>query len=106
MPGGLDVSVLDETRVVAGNRGFVAQELEQAGARASLWRGNQVSDQWFAGATRAQFWYAARTLLTLRSPPSRVWMLRTPCETDCSAAGLRLGRFVEQNGEILWPVSP
>jgi hypothetical protein len=44
-----------------------------------------------------------RTLATLRSPPSRVWMLRTACELDCKTAGHRLGRFVEENGEFLWP---
>lgn len=106
VPGGLEASVLDEARVEAGNRVFASQLLEQDGALASLWRGYQVDDHWFASATRAQFWYSARTLLTLRSPPSRVWMLRTACETDCEAAGQRLGRFVELNGEILWPDSP
>ena len=105
-PAGLDARVLDESTVSAGDRGFVAQEYEQGGVRYLLWRGYQVGDRWFAGGTRAQFWYAVRTLLTLRSPPSRVWMLRTSCETDCIAAGQRLGRFVEENGEYSWPEPP
>jgi exosortase len=106
VPAGLEASVLDESRASAGGRGFVAQEVEQQGARFALWRGYQVGDRWFAGATRAQFWYAARTLMTLQSPPSRVWMLRTRCALDCNAAGQRLGRFVEENGEWIWPESP
>lgn len=105
-PAGLESRVLDEFTVSAGNRGFVAQEYEQRGVRYSLWRGYQVGDRWFAGGTRAQFWYAVRTLSTLRSPPSRVWMLRNVCEPDCRAAGQRLGRFVEENGELLWPEPP
>jgi len=105
-PAGLDARVLDESTVSAADRGFVAQEYEQGGVRYLLWRGYQVGDRWFAGGTRAQFWYAVRTLLTLRSPPSRVWMLRTPCEMDCIAAGQRLGRFVEENGEFSWPEPP
>ncbi len=104
-PAGLEARVLDEFTVSAGARGFVAQEYEQRGVRYVLWRGYQVGDRWFAGGTRAQLWYAVRTLTTLRSPPSRVWMLRTACELDCYAAGQRLGRFVEENGEWLWPES-
>lgn len=104
-PAGLEARVLDEFTVSAGARGFVAQEYEQRGVRYVLWRGYQVSDRWFAGGTRAQLWYAVQTLTTLRSPPSRVWMLRTVCELDCNAAGQRLGRFVEENGEWLWPES-
>jgi len=103
LPAGLDARVLDEFTVSAADRGFVAQEYEQRGVRYLLWRGYQVDDRWFAGGTRAQFWYAVRTLATLRSPPSRVWMLRTACELDCNTAGHRLGRFVEENGEFLWP---
>ena len=106
VPAGLEARVLDESRASAGERGFVTQELEQEGAQFSLWRGYQVGDRWFAGATRAQFWYAARTLLTLRSSPSRVWLLRTRCVPDCNAAGRTLGRFVEENGEWLWPEHP
>jgi exosortase/archaeosortase family protein len=102
-PAGLDARVLDEFTESAADRGFVAQEYEQRGLRYLLWRGYQVDDRWFAGGTRAQFWYAVRTLATLRSPPSRVWMLRTACELDCKTAGHRLGRFVEENGEFLWP---
>ena len=98
--------MLDEFTVSAADRGFVAQEYEQRGVRYLLWRGYQVDDRWFAGGTRAQFWYAVRTLATLRSPPSRVWMLRTACELDCNTAGHRLGRFVEENGEFSWPEPP
>jgi len=106
VPGGLDAEVLDESNVVAGDRGFLALELDRSGSRAVLWHGYQVGNRWFTSATRAQFWYAAHTLLTLRSPPSRVWMLHTRCESDCIVAGQRLGRFVELNGEALWPESP
>jgi exosortase len=106
VPGGLDVEVDDVTQVTAGDREFVAYELEHGGEHASLWLGYQVGDRWFTSATRAQFWYAMRTILALRSPPSRVWMLRTPCESDCVAAGQRLGDFVVLNGEVLWPESP
>jgi exosortase A len=104
-PAGLDARVLDEFTVSAGGRGFLAQDYEQRGVRYRLWRGYQVGDHWFAGGTRAQLWYAVRTLTTLRSPSSQVWMLRTVCEPDCNAAGQRLGRFVEENGEWLWPES-
>jgi exosortase A len=103
VPAGLAARVLDESRASAAERGFVTQDVEQDGAQFSLWRGYQVGNRWFAGATRAQFWYAARTLMTLRSPPSRVWLLRTRCEPDCNAAGQRLGQFVEENGEWIWP---
>jgi exosortase len=106
VPAGLEARVLDESRASAADRGFVAQDVEQDGVRYALWRGYQVGDRWFAGATRAQFWYATRALMTLRSPPSRVWLLRTRCESDCNAAGQELGRFVEENGEWLWPESP
>lgn len=105
-PAGLDASLLDEYTVSAAGRGFMAVEYEQRGLRYLLWRGYQVGDRWFAGGPRAQFWYALRTLTALRSTPSRVWMLRTPCELDCNAAGQRLGRFVEENGESSWPESP
>jgi exosortase len=105
VPAGLEARVLDESRASSAERGFVTQDVEQDGVQFSLWRGYQVGDRWFAGATRAQFWYAARTLMTLDSPPSRVWMLRTRCEPDCSAAGQKLGRFVEENGEWIWPES-
>jgi exosortase len=106
VPAGLEARVLDQGRASAGERGFLTQDIEQEGVQLRLWRGYQIGDRWFAGPTRAQFWYAARTLLTLQSPPSRVWMLRTRCEPDCNAAGQRLGRFVEENGEWLWPESP
>jgi exosortase/archaeosortase family protein len=105
-PAGPDAHLVDESMVSAGGRDFVSQEYEQRGVRYNLWRGYQVGDRWFAGGTRAQLWYAARTLAGMRSLPSRVWMLRTACEPDCYAAGQKLGRFVEENGEWLWPESP
>jgi len=103
VPGGIDTEVVDETRIEAGHRPFVEQELDRNGTRARLWRAYQVGDRWFTSAARAQFWYAARTMLTLRSPPSRVWMLRAACALDCIGAGQTLGRFVDKNGEVLWP---
>ena len=106
VPGGVDVKVVAESRAVAAGRIFDAQELNQAGTRAVLWRAFQVDGRWFTGAMHAQAWYSARTFLELRSPPSRVSMLHTRCEPDCSAASHRLSRFVEQNGVVLWPESP
>ena len=106
LPGGLGVEVLDEGSRQAGGKTFATQQLEHDGMTARLWRVYQVADRWFVSATRAQFWYSARTFATLRSPPSRVWMLRTDCATDCTAAEAMLGRFVEENGDVLWPESP
>lgn len=105
-PGGADVPVVAESRIAAGRWTFAAQQTEAAGQSAVVWRAIQVGDRWFVSAARAQFWYSAHALLSLHSEPSRVWILRTPCESDCVAARRRLGDFVEQNGESLWPESP
>lgn len=104
-PAGLGAEVVDEGSAnVAGLR-FATQRVEHDGMGASLWRAYQVGDRWFVSATRAQFWYSARTFITLRSEPSRVWVLRAACADDCAAAEQLLGRFVEENGEVLWPES-
>jgi EpsI family protein len=105
VPGGIDSDVLDEGHRQVGDKIFATQLLIHAGSKSSLWRIYQIDDRWFASATRAQLWYSARTFVTLRSPASRVWMLRTECANDCIAADLRLARFVEENGEVLWPDS-
>jgi EpsI family protein len=105
-PGGLGVEVVDENVAQAAGKTFATQQLEHDGMRASLWRIYQVGDRWFTSATRAQFWYSAQTLVRLRSLPSRVWLLRSECATECAAADARLVRFVEENGGILWSESP
>jgi exosortase len=104
-PAGIGVDIIDEGISAAAGKTFATQEVEHDGMRASLWRVYQVGDRWFTSPTRAQFWYSARTFTTLSSPMSRVWMLRTDCAPDCAAAGQLLGRFVEENGEVLWPES-
>jgi exosortase A len=105
-PGGLGVEVVDENLAQAAGKTFATQQLEHDGMRVSLWRVYQVGDRWFTSATRAQFWYSAQTFVTLRSLPSRVWLLRSECAMDCAAADARLVRFVEENRGILWPEAP
>jgi EpsI family protein len=104
-PAGIGVEVVDEGVHTAAGKTFATQLVEHDGMRASLWRVYQVGDRWFTSATRAQLWYSARTFTTLSSPLSRVWMLRTGCAEDCAAAEQLLARFVEENGEVLWPES-
>jgi len=104
-PPGFGADVVDEGHAEAAGLGFATQLVEHDGMRASLWRAYQVGDRWFVSATRAQFWYSARTFMVLKSEPSRVWMLRAECADDCAAAEHLLGRFVEENGEVLWPES-
>jgi hypothetical protein len=105
-PGGIGVEVVDESVVQAAGKTFATQQLEHDGMRASVWRIYEVADRWFTSATRAQFWYSAQTFVTLRSPRSRVWLLRSECAEGCAAADAALTRFVEENGGILWPESP
>jgi exosortase len=49
-----------------------------------------VGDRYFTRSATAQLWYAARSLAGLRSPPSRVVLLRSACRPDCEAAANRL----------------
>jgi exosortase len=105
-PGGIGVEIVDQNTARTAGKTFATQQLEHDGMRASLWRIYQVADHWFTSATRAQFWYSAQTFVTLRSPRSRVWLLRSECGEDCAAADATLARFVEENGGILWPESP
>ena len=68
---------------------------------AVVFTGLALGNRAFASPTWAQLWYSWRTLATLRSLPSSVHVLRSPCRPDCAAASSALSRFLSQSGGSL-----
>jgi EpsI family protein len=103
LPGGARSTAIAQGSAEVRGRRLATAVVQRDSMLASVWRIYQVDDRWFAGANRAQFFYSARAMTALRSPPSRVWIFRAACADDCEAADELIGAFIEQNGELLWP---
>jgi exosortase len=93
-----DAELLEERQVRESGHKYLAQRVTADGGEAMLWIEYRVGDRAFDSATRAQLWYSWRTLATLRSLPSSVHVLRSPCQPDCAAASSTLSHFLSQSG--------
>jgi hypothetical protein len=80
-----DARVID-AGTLAGDPRFGWRQLEQEGRRSLLVFTYRVGARPFASASRAQLWYAWRTLTTLRSPGSQFIGWRVACAADCAGA--------------------
>jgi len=96
-----EAELLEEQPVRESGYEYSAQRVTADGDEALLWIEYRVGDRAFASPTWAQLWYSWRTLATLRSLPSSVHVLRSPCRPDCAAASSALSRFLSQSGGSL-----
>jgi EpsI family protein len=87
--GGLQPSKAS-IRTVNGHPALQQRAHDGAGKEHLLIATYSVGNRHFARAASAQLWYAIRSLLTLRSPVSKVLLLRSECQPDCDAAANRL----------------
>jgi len=93
-----EAEVLEARPVSEGGHAYSAQRVAAEAGEALLWVEYRVGDRTFASPTQAQLWYSWLTLVTLRSEPSSVHVLRSPCRPDCAAATAALNRFLSQSG--------